>query len=715
MQMHIKLILLALVFCLAAAGPVRDDREPELLKVENEREIVLIRKQRVVKEFAKPTQFENGEAEVKNVQKRMADDDDEAKAEKHHRSEESEGEAEKHHRSEESEAEAEKHHRSEESEAEKMESNEPLSEKLKENDDEVEAEIAKKSPSALKKKAKTTTTVRPPVVEVEKSKMKSSDDESNSERLVSEDVLPTKKDIEKRETQQTEIENLPLESEKLVSHDDQANIEKREAQQTEIENLPLESEKLVDADEQAKIEKRDVELESIPIESSKLTNDDQEVKVERRDAEVENAPIEAPMVSEEKEVRVEREALPDKFDVNELCDLSSQFNYYLPHPTDPAKYIQCDPWGTSEIRTCLNNTIWDSWSYKCALKEDIKNITVQFPSGPSKANMSLVPVKCTSNEVECLNGGYCMIAYGEPKCVCSALYTGEFCEINVNQSDLYHQILAGNFSIEDFKKRLYEENVTTDKSYYEKYRSKLDNVTYNALIQYLSLYQKDDIRYDTLVTILMEDILDNMYPDAKYLSMFNASSQSVIDMVQMIPSLLSFSKYSFERYDKVFAEFQRVLDKLVEYFKVSIPRIKLEASEYTKLTYLFLNKTVQGTIFKSENTSQLMIQDAVSESIRFNEGEVRDSIRDNFNSTLQASTKLFELFDSFQNAVLAESQVHPGVLNMTLAQSKITGAVEIVRLFEDISGASAQIWDSLVNYGFWYITNAFAEDKKEVL
>lgn len=196
--------------------------------------------------------------------------------------------------------------------------------------------------------------------------------------------------------------------------------------------------------------------------------------------------------------------------------------------------------------------------------------------------------------------------------------------------------------------------------------------------------------------------------------MFNASSQTVVDMVQMIPSLMSFSKYSFERYDKVFAEFQRVLDKLVTYFKVSIPRIREEANEYTKLTYLFLNKTVQGSIFKSENTSQLMIQDAVSESIRFNEDEVKDSIRDNFNSTLTASTKLFELFDTFQNAVFAQSQINPGILNVTLAESKIAGASEIVRLFDDISVASAQIWDSLVNYGFWYITNVFASVKKAV-
>jgi len=98
-----------------------------------------------------------------------------------------------------------------------------------------------------------------------------------------------------------------------------------------------------------------------------------------------------------------------------------------------------------------------------------------------------------------------------------------------------------------------------------------------------------------------------------------------------------------------------------------------------------------------------MIQDAVSESIRFNEDEVKDSIRGNFNSTLQASMRLFELFDTFQNAVLAESQVNPGILNATLSQTKIVGASEIVKLFDDISLASAQIWDSLVNYGFWYV------------
>ena len=417
MQIHFKLVLLAFVFCLAVATPVRDEREPELLKVENERELVLIRKQRVVKEFAAPAQTQNAEMEVRNVQKRMADDAaEETKSEK-------------------LETAPEKL----ESEAEKLESDEkvePSSEKLEENEDEA-AEIMKKSPSAFKKKAKsttkTTTTVSPKVVESEKVKKAIDQEESKSERLGSEEDLPTNKQVERREVQ-PELESLPLESEKEVRQE------------------------------------RDVD-------ASKVRS--------------------------------------DVFDVNELCDLSSQFNYYISHPTDPTKYIQCDPWGTSEVRTCLNDTIWDSWSYTCALRENIKNITVQFPSGPSKAKSS-IPVNCTANEVECLNGGYCMLAYGEPKCVCSSLYTGEFCELNINYSDLYHQILSGNFSIEEFKKRLYEENVTTDKSYYEKYRSKLDNVTYSALVKYLSLYQKDDIRYDTLVTILMEDILDNMYPDAKY-------------------------------------------------------------------------------------------------------------------------------------------------------------------------------------------------------
>jgi hypothetical protein len=440
MQIHFKLVLLAVVFCLAVATPVRDEREPELLKVENEREIVLIRKQRVVKEFAAPAQTQNAEMEVKNVQKRMADDAaEESKSEK-------------------LETVPEKL----ESEAEKLESDEkvePSSEKLEEKEDEVD-EVTKKSPSAFKKKAKsTTTTILPPkVVEPEILKVKKAIDqeEPKSERLGSEEDLPTKKQVERREP---ELESLPLESEKLASDD--------------------------------------------------------KVKGEKRDIEIENTPI----VTNEKQARLERDVdaikvRSDAFDVNELCDLSSQFNYYISHPTDPTKYIQCDPWGTSEVRTCLNGTIWDSWSYTCALKENIKNITVQFPSGTSKAKSS-IPVNCTANEVECLNGGYCMLAYGEPKCVCSSLYTGEFCELNINYSDLYHQILSGNFSIEEFKKRLYEENVTTDKSYYEKYRSKLDNVTYSALVKYLSLYQKDDIRYDTLVTILMEDILDNMYPDAK--------------------------------------------------------------------------------------------------------------------------------------------------------------------------------------------------------
>lgn len=111
-------------------------------------------------------------------------------------------------------------------------------------------------------------------------------------------------------------------------------------------------------------------------------------------------------------------------------------------------------------------------------------------------------------------------------------------------------------------------------------------------MRYLSFYKDGEVRYDTLINSLVEDILENIYPDAEYLSVFNATEQNVIAMVQMVPSLLSYARYSFDRYQDVFAQYQHVLTTLVKSLNSSLPNIKEEATQYTVLTRIFLNQTV---------------------------------------------------------------------------------------------------------------------------
>ena len=382
-----------------------------------------------------------------------------------------------------------------------------------------------------------------------------------------------------------------------------------------------------------------------------------------------------------------------------LCDSGSKFNYYVAYPAIPSKYVVCDPWGTYEVRECPTDLVWDTLAYTCTPKESLTKIDFVFASAKSAFNVSQA-VKCGSTELQCVNGGSCLQLNDEQRCLCTPAFTGEFCESDVNTFDLFHQILFGNFSIEEYKAKIVEENVTTDISYYEKYKSKLDVITYEALINYLSLYKKNDIRYDTLLTALLEDVLDNMYPDAKYLSTFNASSHSVVDVIRMVPNLVSYAKYTSSKYEKIFAEFEKVLTRLAQSLNTTgdTAKFRLEATKYQQLTYLFLNKTIQS-------------RDSQGITIRFSDVEVRGNIGTQANVTLDSASKLFAMFEKFQASAQKESKLNVDVLNVTLGESSIKESDEVVRLLNEIAVSGTQMWDSLVNYGFWYLTNLFAEKK----
>jgi hypothetical protein len=306
---------------------------------------------------------------------------------------------------------------------------------------------------------------------------------------------------------------------------------------------------------------------------------------------------------------------------------------------------------------------------------------------------------CKSNKFGCMNGGSCVEYNSEQKCACTDRWTGEFCESDINTYDLYHQILFGSFSIKEYKVKIREENVTTDISYYEKYKNKLDKNTYQALLDYLSLYEKNSIRYDTLLTALLEDVLDNMYPDAKYLTTFNASQQKIIEIIKLIPSLISYAKYSFEKREKLFMEYVNILDKLVYAFNTTgePQKFGVEATKYQRLTHLFLNKTVQARISHSL-------------SIKFNDYEVKNGIEKESNLTLANAIKLLDLYPSFQAAIERVKKSNPNILNMKLGECKSKESIEVANLLKEINKSDVSIWDSLVNYGFWYITNNFSSE-----
>jgi hypothetical protein len=275
-----------------------------------------------------------------------------------------------------------------------------------------------------------------------------------------------------------------------------------------------------------------------------------------------------------------------------ICESVTDFKYFQKYEADPSKYIQCDPWGTGKVKSCPEGLLWNEWTLKCDAKDHIRNMTLDL-SKFSVTTAQRPVLNCSVVGMECHNGGSCVeSASGLYKCACRSDYTGQYCESRVDLTDITHEILNSTFSVAEYRHRLHEENITLGIHYYERYKDQLDNQTYTELINYLKLYPNGEVRYDSLVNSIVEDILENIYPDAGYLSAFNASEQSVVTMVQMVPSLLSYSRYSFERYEDVFAQYQQVLASLAKLLNNTIPTIQKEATQYTVLTHIFLNQTL---------------------------------------------------------------------------------------------------------------------------
>ena len=80
-------------------------------------------------------------------------------------------------------------------------------------------------------------------------------------------------------------------------------------------------------------------------------------------------------------------------------------------------------------------------------------------------------------------------------------------------------------------------------------------------MKYIELYRKEgEVAYHTYLNYLIEDILQDIYPDAFHMTVFNASEHTLINVVRTIPSLISYSRYSNLRYSEVFTKYQEVLD-----------------------------------------------------------------------------------------------------------------------------------------------------------
>lgn len=453
-----------------------------------------------------------------------------------------------------------------------------------------------------------------------------------------------------------------------------------------------------------------------------------EVPVESSSVEVpvESTTVDMPVESSSVEPRIERgsvqrlrivPALPEtlnfdeqtrKFNVSTLCETSSGFKYYREYPEDKTKYVQCNPWGAGEVRSCENGTIWNNWALKCDWEENVKNITLAWEAEFKKAS---VVVNCTQNELECVNGGVCVIAFNKPKCHCQANFTGLFCESVIDNYDLYHEIVTGSFNASLYKQRLELEVPPVKIGFYEQYANKISKEAYDELVSYLKLWENEptSVRYDVFVNYLVEEILQNIYPDAFYLKNFNASEQSVVELVRLIPNLLSYAKYSSERYSEVFFEYQSVLERLSLILNETCHKSQDYAVRYTKLTNVFMNQTLSWMNESWVDWQQLNNVTEADQVKRLTDKDVKEKLRTEFNETLIRTNRLFESLNKFHDKVVSEMAVNKGIYNVTLGACNFVGSEEIVTLFDGISRSTSEIWESLVNYGFWVITNFLSQ------
>lgn len=417
-----------------------------------------------------------------------------------------------------------------------------------------------------------------------------------------------------------------------------------------------------------------------------------------------------------------------------MCDGSSQFKYYQSHPVNESLYIQCDPWGQPVVRACEEGLIWDQWRLRCCTPESVKNSTrVGYEFELLHAVESLFD--CNLPQYTCVNGGICTKLSAGYKCVCSGNFTGDLCEIRVESDSIFSEILSGNFSFEQYRERLVHDRADEMK-YFEQYKPALSEVTYEELVKYLSSYKQGEVRYDRLVSNVIEDILEDIYPDAFYLSVFNASSESVANVVRMIPNLLSYTKYSNERYVQVFYQYQKALERLVEIFNSSWPTVEREASEYYKLTSLYLNNSallvnqtgVVRPIEVREGPVEQEIDGAFSFGSRpveahktglaggsgpveWTDVQVVDKLKTEYNETVPSQEQLFDLFERFRVKALQEIKLNKNLVSMPLVDAKFEYVNETVAKFEELSKSSMQVWNSLCNYGFWYLTNLFSKEQ----
>jgi hypothetical protein len=382
---------------------------------------------------------------------------------------------------------------------------------------------------------------------------------------------------------------------------------------------------------------------------------------------------------------------------------SKKFQYYKIHPTDPAKYVECNPWGKGTIKSCTEGRLWDQFHEMCSTPQFLnmsKNLTAEFEKS-EKLEKIYSGLNCNNSDYKCVNNGECIQFEEGYKCECTKEFTGEFCEYKVVENSVFTEILTNKFNFTEFRDELAASPktpsfITTEEM--NNMKTLLKESTHEEIMEYLNRFNKHQVRYDIVMNALVEQILEDIYPDAYYMSVFNATTHRLVDVVRTVPSLISYSKYENERYSEVFSKYQEVLDKTVTTLNETWSGVDLESVEYIKITSHILNETgIMNNIFKSAS--------------KVSQQEIATRLEMAFNKTVEQTIQHTLELTGLRLDLIKEMVKRPEIINMRLGEleAEYKSVRELVRIFDGVRRDSIEVINSLFSYGFWYATDSFAE------
>lgn len=383
----------------------------------------------------------------------------------------------------------------------------------------------------------------------------------------------------------------------------------------------------------------------------------------------------------------------------EYCAKKSEHNvhqYYKPYPNDQTRYVVCDTWGRGIVRECSEGRLWDQFYELCSVPsviQDSQNMT-RYVEELSKLQIS---ESCNSTLFSCVNGGKCVEQESEWRCVCPRAFTGPYCQFRVEEGSIFSAIMTNKFNYTKFeefavKAGLNDTLIGRDMKSLHEYT----NATHEQIMQYIDMFGDEHVRYDTALNLLIEEVLEDIYPDLYYMSIFNVTENSLLHVVRTIPALVSYSRYATERYAEVLAKYNDVLERLTFTLNSSIPNAQEVATEYTRIVAHIMNetKTMEDMHAHANKTSQAQIE---------------HGMKMNFNKTSEQLMEFSVGMNSMRSYFIDYMRDHPASVNMRVGLLPLSDEVkELISIFDEMTIQSVVMINQLFSFGFWEVTDALA-------